>query len=329
MNILILTQHGGHSKYNSLYAIVRELCIHTSVNHVYVASRSDARNEAFFNADMEAKLWGIEASPSFEFPADALFEEKAKPLNMAAMDALFLRLPHPVLASFFEFLGKKFSMIPIINRPEGILKTGDKSFLLQLDKRYTVPMALCNDLQAIKDFAAQFSCVLKPLHSYGGKGIIKVENDTITTDEKELTWDAFAKILEEQPQPYLAMQFLKQISKGDKRIVVAGGEILATSLRKPAKGGWLANVAQGGSSHKARPDARECEIVDYLSPILLKEGIFYYGLDTLVNDQGKRIISEINTLSIGGISPAEAITGEPFSARFADLFIHYIQQKNT
>ncbi|MEZ4684962.1 MAG: hypothetical protein R3B47_02520 [Bacteroidia bacterium] len=163
------------------------------------------------------------------------------------------------------------------------------------------------------------------MHSYGGRGIIRIDGAEITREGQEFNWDSFRDWYQsaEEP-PLLAMQYLKNIDRGDKRLVVAGGEILATSLRKPAKGGWLANVAQGGSSRMARPDAREREIIEYLTPILKAEGIFYYGLDTLVNDHGKRIISEINTLSIGGIVPAEKHSGRPLTDRFAELFVKHI-----
>jgi len=54
---------------------------------------------------------------------------------------------------------------------------------------------------------------------------------------------------------------------------------------------------------------REVSIIDNIKSKLRKEGIFMYGVDTLVDDDGHRVLSEINTLSIGGWPQAQVQTG--------------------
>jgi len=48
-----------------------------------------------------------------------------------------------------------------------------------------------------------------------------------------------------------------------------------------------------------------------------------YGVDTLVNDEGKRVLSEINTTSIGGLPQIEAMTGQPVVEKAAGLIWDY------
>lgn len=324
MNILILTEHLSHSRHNSLYKIAVAIWEHPAVDNVFVASRNDASNADFFSGNPVAPLRGMSIDQSFSFPADQAFQERSKEISLPEINALFLRIPHPINLAFFEMISSRFARIPIINHPNAVLATGNKAFLLTLDSAYTVPMALCDTWESVVDFSSQHDCVLKPVQSYGGRGILRVVGNQVHDGEEPISWEAFEHLIRESKQPFLTMQYLRNISQGDQRIVVVNGEILASSIRMPSEGGWLANVAQGGHSSPCDVDDRDKEMVAYLSPILKAEGIFYYGLDTIMNDEGLRVISEINTLSIGGITPVEAETKQPLSVRFAQLFVEYI-----
>ena len=107
------------------------------------------------------------------------------------------------------------------------------------------------------------------------------------------------------------MKYLKNVSSGDNRILVVGGQIMACSLRIPPEGSWLCNVAKGGKSVKSIVTKEEIEIVKGLTPKLISEGVFIFGVDTLEDDDGNRILSEVNTLSIGGFPQAQKQSGKP------------------
>lgn len=325
MNILILTEHRSHTRHNSLYKIAVAIWQHPAVENVFVASRNDTNNADFFAGQSTASLRGILVDETFGFPADGFFETRSQEISLTDIDALFLRIPHPINLTFFDMISDRFSHIPIINHPKGVLTTGNKAFLLTLDPTYTAPMALCETWEEVVEFSNQYDCVLKPVQSYGGRGIFRIVGNEVNDGDKSISFETLAQLVKASKQPFLAMQYLRNISQGDQRIVVVNGEILTTSLRIPSEGGWLANVAQGGHSMPTVIDDRAKAMVSYLSPILKANGIFYYGLDTITNDDGIRIISEINTLSIGGIAPVEEDTNQPLSARFAQLFIKYIQ----
>ncbi|MBK7409991.1 MAG: hypothetical protein IPJ40_19245 [Saprospirales bacterium] len=123
------------------------------------------------------------------------------------------------------------------------------------------------------------------------------------------------------------MKYLKNVDQGDKRIIVLTGHILGASIRLPAKGSWMCNVAQGGLATPAVAEAEEQQMAAKLSPLLADRGVIFYGFDTLVNDEGLRTLSEINTLSIGGLVQIANFTGKPVVREAAYLIWEYV--KNT
>jgi glutathione synthase len=322
MRALILTDHRSHTEHNSLYGLAEALAEHAEISSLFIASRGDRRNRAFFDGSNVYTLFALPHSDQFQYPVLELFNYEAFEVGIEEFDVILLRIPRPIHQDFLVALDESYTDGLIINDIQGIIRTSNKSFLLELNQ-FTVPMKLCENWEDILAFKDQYSTVLKPLESYGGKGMIKIENNRVWVEQNEISIEGFMRQYHETPQPYLAMQYLQNVDQGDKRIVVVNGEILTSSLRFPPKGGWICNVAQGGVDVSTKPDDREREIVNYLNPILFDLGIFYYGLDTLVDDEGQRVISEINTLSVGGIVPGERVSGKPLSKMFAEHFVSY------
>eukprot|EP00903_Cladosiphon_okamuranus_P000396 g394.t1 len=208
-------------------------------------------------------------------------------------DVVFLRLPRPVTDEYLLQLEQLFERQVIINRPSGIIETSSKAFLLELGE-VCPPMRLVRSVDDVLAFAEEFPIVLKPLRGYGGAGVLKVNGNKL--DDGNAVHDTreylqqLTQELEEDGM--LAMQFLKNVSQGDKRTIVVAGEIMASSLRMPATDSWLCNVAQGGTSVPAVATEEEVEMIATIHPKLEAAGILIYGVDTLVNDDGKRVLSE-------------------------------------
>jgi len=311
--ILALTDHSGHSKENSIYALLSKMAAHPQCAAIDVASRGSAINTPFFYENKGSEIWVHQADTSFDFDATGLqFEEGLVPMDVLAYDAIFMRLPRPLGADFLEYIAELAKDKVIFNHPLGMEKTGNKAFLTNFPE-VCPPIRLVHSIEAIMDFAKQFPIVLKPLKDYGGKGLLRLEGDRINDGE---IWHSASEYLQRienfiQKEGYLAMKYLKNVGQGDKRILVVNGEIMAASLRIPAEGSWLCNVAQGGRSITTKVTDRERAIIKTITPTLLEAGILMFGADTLVNDDGQRVLSEINTLSIGGFPQAEAQTGQP------------------
>ena len=185
-------------------------------------------------------------------------------------------------------------------------------------------MALCEYTAAIQAFSDKFPIVLKPLRNYAGKGIVKIQDGTAEVDGVTQSLSAFLDAYTCNPIPYLGMKFLRNVGQGDKRIVVVNRQVLGGVLRMPPPGAWLCNAAQGGQAVGAELTAEEHHMLEVIGPVLQREGIVMFGFDTLVNDDGRRILSEINTLSIGGLPQMETLNKRPVVSRAAGLLWEYI-----
>lgn len=332
LKFLILTDHRGHSEQNSLYALTRKLAADARTAFAFVVSRADARNTLFFSGELDAPLYGLIADENFTFDSAAnQFQRSDDHIFYGEADVVWLRLPPPADRLFFANLT---SFAPadapdeqplIINNPAGILETGSKAFLLNFSE-FTAPARRVHSNGEVMNFAARHPIVLKPLEEYGGRGLVRVLDEKVEEDGQQYPLNEWLDRHESDilSGKYLAMKFLKNVSEGDKRILVVNGQILGASLRLPAKGHWLCNVAQGGTSVPSEPTPEEEEMVTAIAPVLLEKGVVIFGVDTLVNDNGKRVLSELNTNSIGGFPQAAAQTGRPILQQTINGIYDYI-----
>lgn len=325
--LLVLTDHRNHSAENSLYALVQAMRNHPLCQQVDVATRANELNNAFFAEYSSRELWVNKVDQSFGFTTDgAGFKEALRSASLEEYDVIWLRMPPPLSDDFLQFLEERFPDQLIINDPKGIQITGSKEFLLNFPEQCP-PMKVCRSIEDIIAFKEHFPIVLKPFQEYGGKGIIRIDGDQVWEGNNESKFADFVQKLRTEKFEYLGVQFLKNVSQGDKRIVVVHGKVMGASLRLPAKDSWICNVAMGGSSNFAEADADEIGIIRQINPVLSKMGIVMYGVDTLVNDQGRRVLSEINTTSIGGLPQIARLTGRPLVQEAADLIMQYITEK--
>ena len=103
-------------------------------------------------------------------------------------------------------------------------------------------MKICTSISEIIEFKKQFPIVLKPFNEYGGRGIVKIENDVVNAGSNNYSFDEFADNYKQNPIDYIGVKYLKNVSQGDKRIIVINGQIIGASLRLPAKNSWLCNL---------------------------------------------------------------------------------------
>ncbi len=322
MKVLVLTDHGVHSPANSVYSLSKAILDSGSVASLDVASRGFDFNDKFFK-DMKADgIWAAPVLADFKYrTTDELYRRGLKEVDPKEYDLILIRFPYPVVDGFFDFMRTSLDERKIINRPTGIIETSSKEFLLNFPE-WTPVCRLLTEAQDIRAMAKEMPLVLKPLRNYGGKGIVRIKDGLVEDGTVISSLDEYLERVDLE-WPVLGMKYLKNVGLGDKRIVVSNGDIITSSLRLPREGGWLCNVAQGGSSQHADVDEREEQMVQAISPVLLEKGIVVYGMDTLVDDDGQRVLSEINTLSIGGIFPAELESKIPLSNRVADGILEY------
>ncbi|PSR12875.1 MAG: glutathione synthetase [Bacteroidetes bacterium] len=325
--ILIITDHRKHTAENGVYPIGRALHHHPGFTQVDIVTRSHAAHADFFEKHLPGPLQATPVKHDFSFYPDGRdLSQNLRPVALTDYDVVWLRLPPPFPEKLAAMLTTCYPQQLFINHPAGILRTGSKDFLLDFPA-LCPPMQLCQTLEDIIQFKARFAIVLKPLRAYGGQGVVRIDGDQVSSEGKNLSFAQFARQYQADPQPYLGVKFLKNVSMGDKRIVVFDGHIMGAALRIPAPGSWLCNVAQGGNSIIAEVDADEEAIIAALQPTLAQMGVVMYGIDTLVGDDNKRVLSEINATSIGGLQQMAQQNGQPLVEQAVEILWQYIDRK--
>ena len=324
--VLILTDHSNHSKENSLYDLSVKMLENCNVETVDIVSRTNKENEAFFSGNA-GSLWATRIDHTFAYQNESHpLSDPSLSINLKGYDLVWLRLPPPLGKDFLDRIAFVFKDAVIINNPKSIHLTGSKKFLMNFSS-FCPPMRICKSIDNIDEFRKEFPIVLKPFHAYGGQGILKIENELVSSGTTSYSFNEFVSNYQKNPIEYLGVKYLKNVRQGDKRIIVVNGQILGASLRLPAENNWLCNVAMGGSSNMTEVDRQEEQIVKHVNPILIDHGIVMYGIDTLVNDEGKRVLSEINTTSIGGLPQIAAMRNEPLIEKAIDLIWDYYNVK--
>ena len=112
----------------------------------------------------------------------------------------------------------------------------------------------------------------------------------------------------------MAQRYIPEISAGDKRVLVIGGEVVPYALARIPQGGETrGNLAAGGKGVAQALSPRDREIAAALAPELQRRGIMLAGLD-IIGDY----LTEVNVTSPTGFQEIMAQTGFDVAARFAD-----------
>lgn len=142
--------------------------------------------------------------------------------------------------------------------------------------------------------------IVKPINGYGGKGIVKMTKEELVKSEA----------LFEKYGQYLCQEFLdinlgiKGLVSGphDIRLYSTNNKIIRSYIRMPKKGGFLANLSQGGELNEIEIDQVPSNIVEFALPII---NMFYttfdnpfFSVDIMVSNNRPYVI-EINGASVG------------------------------
>ena len=217
-----------------------------------------------------------------------------------------------------------------MNGPSGIETTSTKAVLADLKqdidcmKRYIPPVQVCTSVDDVENFHKKYgSMVLKALRNFGGAGVKRYRKNAVSDIH---TSEDIRMFLDAQGGECLAMRYLDNPEQSDKRTLVFRGRILGSVLRRPADNGWLCNIASGGSAEISEPNIEEKALIEVMDPWLESKGIYYYGIDTLKDEKGRRMLSEINTLNIGGVKIIEDLTGADIAQIITSGFCDLLQE---
>jgi hypothetical protein len=146
--------------------------------------------------------------------------------------------------------------------------------------------------------------VVKPLSGYGGSDVFLVGEDASN----------LRQIVESVSRSgyIVAQEFLPAATEGDTRLFLVNGKPLEVDGRTPpsgdaAGGDFRSNMSAGGRPEKVEVDDTMLRLASIVGPKLIKDGIFFAGLD-IVGDK----LVEINTISSGGLNIAGKLQERDF-----------------
>lgn len=186
----------------------------------------------------------------------------------------------------------------VVNDPEWVRSCPEK--ILPLDYPDLMPETLITrDRVALDAFRIKHKdMILKPLFGNGGAGVFRVKEDDSN----------YASLLEmfmdRSREPIIAQAFLKDVAKGDKRIIIIDGTPVGAINRVPLKGETRSNMHVGGKAVPTELTDDDMRICDAIGPMLKARGQILTGID-VIGDK----MTEINITSPTGVQELKRFSG--------------------
>ena len=220
-------------------------------------------------------------------------KQKKISINLNQFHCVLVRQDPPfnmeyITATYFlEMLNQK---VLVVNNPTEIRNNPEK--LSMFNFKNLIPDTLISeDLNEIQNFIKKYKfTILKPLYGNGGEGIEKVTKGSL----KNKT--IIQRMIKKYKGAIIAQKFIKEISQGDRRIILIDGEYVGSVARIPKKGSIKANFHAGGSAQRSGLVFKDRKICSKLKPYLRKKGLFFTGIDAIGN-----YLTEINVTSPTGM----------------------------
>ena len=200
----------------------------------------------------------------------------------------------------------------VVNNPYEVRNAPEKIFVTNFP--HLMPKTLITrDIQTIRIFRDEFKdIIIKPLYGNGGQGVFHV----LPNDEN------FNSILEmffeQNKEPLIIQEYLKDVRNGDKRIILLNGEIVGAINRRPQKGESRSNMHVGGKAEKTILTERDKFICKEISQSLKEKELFFVGIDVIGD-----FITEINVTSPTGIREIK----KHESIFIEQIFWNFIEEK--
>jgi len=196
----------------------------------------------------------------------------------------------------------------VFNKPAALRDHPEKLAILEFPQ-FIAPTLVTRDEVAIKRFHAEHQdIILKPLDGMGGMGIFRVGPDGLNLGSITETLN------KRGAQTVMAQGYLPEIVRGDKRILIIGGQVVPYSLARIPQGSEIrGNLAAGGKGVAQPLTDRDREIAEHIGPLLAARGLLLVGLDVIGD-----CMTEINVTSPTCFREITDQSGFDVAAMFVD-----------
>ncbi|WP_424969548.1 glutathione synthase [Dinoroseobacter sp. S76] len=222
-------------------------------------------------------------------------------VDLSEMDVIWLRQDPPFDMGYItttHLLDMAAADTLVVNDPFWVRNAPEKLLVLQFPD-LTPPTMIARNLDDLKAFKAEYGdVILKPLYGNGGAGVFR-----LTAEDRNLNslHELFSGINRE---PLIMQQFLPDVAKGDKRIILVDGAPIGAINRVPAAGETRSNMHVGGRPEPIGLSERDREICAAIGPFLREKGQIFVGIDVI-----GPYLTEINVTSPTGLQELERFDG--------------------
>ena len=218
---------------------------------------------------------------------------KGKILKLSSFDVVLMRQDPPFNMAYItatHILEKIDTQTLILNNPFYVRNAPEKIFVTEFSQFMPDTLITRNTSEIMKFKKINKNIIIKPLYGNGGEGVFYVkENDT----NFNVILENFLNSHEEQ---FIVQNYIPEVKKGDKRIILIDGEVVGAINRIPARNENRSNMHVGGKPIKTSLNKNDKLICETISPHLKNKGLFFVGIDVIGN-----YLTEINVTSPTGI----------------------------
>ena len=274
------------------------------------------------NGSVGARVSGIELVADADLHGSDWWCDTAAPCDrvLAEFDAIVMRKDPPFdmeyvyathLLEYAQAQGAR-----VFNAGAAIRNHPEKLAITEFPQ-FTAPTLVTRSMDRLKDFHAEHGDVIvKPLDGMGGTGIFRLQ-------PSEPNRNAILETLTDNGhRSIMAQRYIPEITKGDKRILLIGGEPVPYALaRVPLAGETRGNLAAGGRGVAQPLSPRDREIAEAIGPVLAPRGLLLIGLDVIGD-----YVTEINVTSPTCFVEITEQTGFDVGAMFAEQLERAVAQ---
>jgi len=230
--------------------------------------------------------------------------------DLSEMDVVLLRQDPPFDMNYItttHMLERIHPKTLVVNDPAWVRNSPEKIFVTEFPDLMPETL-ITKDPAEVAAFRKEHGdIIVKPLYGNGGAGVFHLpEADRNLASLLEM----FAQLFRE---PFIVQRYLKDVRKGDKRIILIDGEPVGAVNRVPAETESRSNMHIGGRAEKTELTPRERDICAAIGPELRRRGFILVGIDVIGD-----YMTEINVTSPTGIREIKRFGGADVAALFWD-----------
>ncbi len=221
--------------------------------------------------------------------------------NLSKFDIIHLRQDPPFDMNYItttHLLDRLEETTLVINPPSSVRNAPEKILVTEFSDLMP-PTLITRDRDEIYRFREQHGdIIIKPLYGNGGAGVF-----LLSAGDQNLS--ALIELFEQNfIEPFMIQKYLPDVRKGDKRIILVGGEPVAGLNRIPAPDEVRSNMHVGGKPVLSELTKRDLEICRAIAPALKQRGMIFVGIDVIGD-----YLTEINVTSPTGIREIKRFGG--------------------